>query len=176
MTGEGESHSSLNQQKKGRRKMKKLAILAVALLLVPASAMAGMTAFMNMDELSPKEMATVTGQTGITVELDTVGVSSGTISWVDDDGGPATLGYSDPGAVVISLGTCTTSLSGLAVDAGTTGGVSAIVITTGAQTLDANITAIRCATAADDTTQASLGQIKITDLVTTTGTVAIRGH
>jgi len=155
--------------------MKKLVILAVALLIVPASAMAGMTAFMNMDELSSKEMATVTGQTGITIDMNTA-ITSGIINWVDADGAATGL-YSTQGALVIELGSITTGIASLTVDAGTGPGGSALVITTTSPVLNADITAIRCATAADLTLVGpSLGEIKITSLVAGSTQIAIYGH
>jgi hypothetical protein len=66
--------------------MKKIIVLvAAALLLLPMSAMAGMTAFMDMDKLSDVELAATTGQAGITINA-TAQVLGGYISWGDEDG------------------------------------------------------------------------------------------
>jgi len=60
--------------------MKKLLVLAAALLiLLPANAMAGMTAFMDMDELSNTELASTTGQAGITLRTSMTIVTGGYI-------------------------------------------------------------------------------------------------
>jgi hypothetical protein len=63
-----------------------MVLAVVALMLIPVSAMAGMTAFMNMDELSNTEMAQTTGQTGLTINA-TASIAAGSyIAWGDDDG------------------------------------------------------------------------------------------
>lgn len=64
--------------------MKKLA-LALILLMVPVAAMAGMNAFMDMDEMSNTEMAALTGQTGITMNA-TLQILEGYVAWGDVDG------------------------------------------------------------------------------------------
>lgn len=73
--------------------MKKIMVLAVvALMLIPVSAMAGMTAFMNMDELSNTEMAQTTGQTGITINATAQILAGSYVAWGDNDGCAGIMG------------------------------------------------------------------------------------
>jgi len=157
--------------------MKKLAILAVALLLVPASAMAGMTAFMNMDELNSQEMASVTGQTGITIQADT-GITGGTIGWTDDNGFTAPDGttFSQQGVVTIALGAITTGVSNILIDAGSNAAAteSWIAISTNTITINATINSIKVGTALND--GASLGKIQLVNLALANTQMRITGH
>jgi len=157
--------------------MKKLAILAVALLLVPASAMAGMTAFMNMDELSSNEMATVTGQTGITIQADT-GITGGTIGWTDDNGftAPDVTTFTNPGVVTIALGAVTTGVSNILIDAGTKADLSEswIAISTNSITINATVNSIKVGTALNN--GASMGKIQLVNLALANTQMRISGH
>jgi len=156
--------------------MKKLVILAVALLLVPVSAMAGMTAFTNMDELSSKEMATVTGQSGITVDLNNTAITSGSIYWTDDDGLPAA--YPSEGVVKIALGQVTTGVASLDIDAGTVNADKTyVILTMGAATLNATVNSITLgSTEGDADAGKSFGKIHVKDLVLNNTEVAISAH
>jgi len=162
MTAEdqGETRRRNNDTSSKRRQvMKKLVILAVALLIVPASAMAGMTAFMNMDELNSKEMATVTGQTGISIDSRTM-IDSGQISWTDTT------------CLNIVLGSIDTTVTGLEIDAV----ASKLRLTlSSAPTINAQIASI--STSADTATLTpSMGQFTIKDLVIGGSTIDIYGH
>ncbi|MDI6797183.1 MAG: hypothetical protein QMD09_09570 [Desulfatibacillaceae bacterium] len=67
--------------------MRKLIVLvAAAMLFLPMSAMAGMTAFMDMEQVSDFELAETTGQTGLTIDLTVASSSFTWVSWGDDDG------------------------------------------------------------------------------------------
>jgi len=118
--------------------MKKMLILAaVVLLMVPASAMAGMTAFMNMDELSSKELASTTGQAGISLDVNAGIAAGGYGAWQDVDGAS---GMVHTGVVTGVFGATTLALQDLRIDACTKGAglTSYIVIDTNGNTIAVN--------------------------------------
>jgi hypothetical protein len=116
--------SSPNPLIAGGNEMKRMLILAaVVLLIVPASAMAGMTAFMNMDELSSKEMASTTGQAGITLDVNAT-VASGYGAWEDSDGA---AGYLHTGVVSVDFGAQTVAASVL-IDACSDGAGNSYIV------------------------------------------------
>ncbi len=105
--------------------MKKL-VMALVLLMVPVAAMAGMNAFMDMDEMSNNELAATTGQTGITLNA-TVQVTGGYIAWGDTDGcttTAATDGWMTMSGIQIS----SLVITGTTVDICRTGGTSWLTI------------------------------------------------
>jgi hypothetical protein len=154
--------------------MKKILVLAVvALLIAPISAMAGMTAFMNMDEMSGNEMSDVTGQTGITIDV-TQQILGGYISWGDNDGCTT---YASAGYVTLSTITAgPIIIDGLTIDACDDGTTSYVVIGVPVMTQSAHIAAVRIGSAAGFGIGNSLGSITIGSLTMAAMTVRINGH
>lgn len=68
--------------------MKKIAIV-LAILLIPAIAMAGMSA------MSKKDLQTIKGQTGLTLIMANASATAGRVAWGDSDGfaGAGTAGW-----------------------------------------------------------------------------------
>lgn len=161
--------------------MKKLLVLIVAaLLLAPVSAMAGMNAFMDMDELSNSELASTTGQTGITINT-TLDIDGGWIAWGDDDGCAGTT--ANAGWLV--LGNITSSAivtTGLTIDVCTNGTTTWLTIgvpqTTIASLEIAGIypTGTAPASGALPPADPSLGSLGIYDLVLAAQTLQITSH
>lgn len=154
--------------------MKKVLVLAaVLLMLAPISAMAGMTAFMNMDEMTGNEMSDVTGQTGITIDM-TQEITGGYIAWGDDDGCTT---YGTAGYLVLStilMGPMT--VDGLTIDACYDGTTAYLVIGVPAATLNASVAALRLADSAGFGVGQSLGNITIGSLQLARMTVRINAH
>jgi hypothetical protein len=157
--------------------MKKLLVLIVAaLLLAPVSAMAGMNAFMDMDELSNSELASTTGQTGITINTSTR-IISGWIAWGDDDGCLGTTintGY----LVLGNITAATITTTGLTIDVCTSGGTTWLTIGVPQTTVsDLRIAGIYPTTS--DTGPGgdeSLGSLRVTNLVLGAQTLQITSH
>jgi len=156
--------------------MKKLLVLAaVALLLVPASAMAGMTAFMNMDELSSKEMASTTGQAGITLNASLTIVTGGYIGWGDDDGCTTTVNGTNQGWLTLSsIWSTGISLNGLTVDVCSDGTESWLTVVIPAMTLNTGVRAIKVGSLIN--TDDSMGELQIVNLSLSSVTLQVRGH
>lgn len=157
--------------------MKKLLVLAaVALLLVPASAMAGMTAFMNMDELSSKEMASTTGQAGITLNAELTIVTGGYIGWGDDDGCTSVVNATNQGWLTLkSIWSDGITLNGVTIDVCSNElGNQWIVVGVPALTLNQGIRAIKVGSTRDS--DDSLGELQIVDLSVAAVTIHVRGH
>jgi hypothetical protein len=149
--------------------MKKLSILAILLLvLAPASAMAGMTAASDMD------LSDVSGQTGIVISMNMAVTATG-FAWGDDDG---FAGYPDAGWVVLrDITMPTIALSGVTIDAGTTGGSSRVQIGTGGNIItgDMRIGAIVIGSTSTAATP-SIGEVVITGIGIGFGNILIGGH
>lgn len=154
--------------------MKKILVLAaVLLLLAPVSAMAGMTAFMNMDEMSGNEMSDVTGQTGITIDM-TQQITGGYIAWGDNDGCTT---YGTAGFLVLSTITAgPITVDGLTIDACYDGTTAYLVLGVPAATINANIAAIRLADSAGFGVGESLGSLTVGSLQVSAMTVRINAH
>ncbi|MBU2489072.1 MAG: hypothetical protein KKA60_06750 [Proteobacteria bacterium] len=154
--------------------MKKILVLAVVLLLLaPISAMAGMSAFMNMDEMSGNEMSDVTGQTGITIDL-TQEITGGYVAWGDNDGCTT---YTTAGFLILSTITAgPITVDGLTIDACYDGTTAYLVIGVPSTIINANIAAIRLADSAGFGLGDSLGSLTIGSLAVTGMTVRINGH
>jgi len=105
--------------------MKKLA-LALILLMVPVAAMAGMNAFMDMDEMSNTEMAALTGQTGITMNA-VLTVNSGYVAWGDTDGCGTTLA-TDGWLTLSGIHVDSLAITGQTIDICRVGGTSWLTI------------------------------------------------
>jgi hypothetical protein len=156
--------------------MKKVLVLvAVLALLLPASAMAGMTAFMNMDELSSSDMSDVTGQTGITIYAS-VTILNGYVSWSDDDGCTA---FTTAGFVTLStIKSAMISVNGLTIDACDDGSTSYISISIPTLTLNQSISAIRIGTqhAVGLAGGPSIGRIDQTNITISNSVLRISAH
>jgi hypothetical protein len=157
--------------------MKKVLLLAAALLLLAPPAMAGMTAFMDMDELSSSELADTTGQAGITIRGTITVVSSGFIAWGDDDGCTNTITSTNQGWLTLATiaQSVTTTGSGIEIDVcGSYAGDQYLVITLPGLTMTQTIRAIKVGSTIN--TDDSMGELRIVDLVLTGTTIAVRGH
>jgi len=156
---------------------KALILVAILLMLAPASAMAGMTAFMNMDEMSGNEMSDVTGQTGISID-STVKFNGGYVAWGDLDGAAgiaATAGY----LILNSIYTPTAlTMTGLTLDACTDGATTYLVIGLPAITGSATMQLLLGNDANPNvaTNEASLGELTLGSLSFGTSTIKIYGH
>lgn len=106
--------------------MKKLA-LALILLMVPVAAMAGMNAFMDMDEMSNTEMAALTGQTGITMNA-TLQILGGHVAWGDTDGCGGTTLATDGWLTLSGITVGSLVLTGQTIDICRVGGTSWLTI------------------------------------------------
>lgn len=149
--------------------MKKLSILAILLLvLAPASAMAGMTAASDMD------LADISGQTGITINMS-MSVTATGLAWGDDDG---FSGYGSDGWVILSnLSLPTIALSGVTIDAGTTGAASRVQIGTGGPIITGNLTVGAIVIGSTSTAVSpSLGELRVTGISIGFGNILIGGH
>jgi hypothetical protein len=157
--------------------MKKLLVLAAALfLLVPATAMAGMTAFMDMDELSNNELADTTGQAGITLTTSLTIVTGGYIGWGDDDGCAATVGQTWQGWVTLStIWSDGVTLSNVTIDVCSAyDGDEWIVIAVPSMTLNQGVRAIKVGNTIDE--DDSMGELQIHNLSLAAITLQVRGH
>jgi len=164
--------------------MKKLLVIVAMMLMLPVSAMAGMTAFMDMDELSNNELAQTTGQVGITV-LTNIGSVTGTggyISWGDSNGCAGcgtTAGWLN--LTTLSFSVATGTEIGMTIDACTTSaGVSYLVlgISAGSITTDLDIQHMRVGSAVGNI-GADMGELVVDNLMVNVGstiTLKIAGH
>jgi len=148
--------------------MKKLALL-IALIMIPASAMAGMQAVSDVD------LEGVSGQTGITITM-AVTVLATSMAWGDSDGFGT---YSTMGWVILRNVTLpAVNLSGVTIDAGSDATLAILQIDVGTGNLiqgDLTIGNVVIGTTATATTQ-SLGEIRATSLGVKTGAIRISGH
>lgn len=154
--------------------MKKiLVIAAIALMLIPVTAMAGMTAFMDMDEMSSNEMSDVTGQTGITIDSQ-VNITGGYIAWGDDDGCTTytVQGYVQLTTIVFDM----LDIDDMTIDACYDGTDTWIVITMNEQTINGSIAAIRTTDSLGFGAGASMGSLTIGSLTMDIPLTRIRGH
>jgi len=157
--------------------MKRLLVLAAAiLLLVPATAMAGMTAFMNMDELSSSEMASTTGQAGITLRASLTIVTGGYIAWGDDDGCTTTVNATNQGWLTLkSIWSTGTNLTDVTIDVCSNElGDQWIVVKVPTMTLNQGIRAIKVGSTRDS--DDSMGELQIVNLSLAAVTIHVRGH
>jgi hypothetical protein len=170
-----EARGERRGDEKGGMVMKKLVILVAALLLIaPISAMAGMTAFMDMDEMSNAELADTTGQTGITIN-QTLQLAGGYIAWGDNDG----CGGTTTNQGWLTLNNITASaivLNGMTIDVCTATGETTTWLTIGipAQTVTAGVSEIKVGSAAN--AGPSMGELVIHSLTVANMTVQITGH
>jgi hypothetical protein len=154
--------------------MKKLAILAAVLMLIPASVMAG------MNILNESSLNDVTGQVGITID-QTLEVNGGYLAWTDSDG---TTDFTTQGVLVLDglavnnggAGN-TVSMTGLTIDAGTDGTVGKLVIGLPSFSGDITITKIALgATVAAAQADEGLGSVTIGNLSVAQSDVIIYSH
>jgi len=159
--------------------MKKLLLVALVVLFVPASAMAGMTAFMDMDELTNSELASQSAQAGISIAID-LGISNTSGSYVAWSDGNGYTGYTAGGSVTLRnlglSGTTYTMANPLTVDVCTdpvTG--SWIVLGVGALNLDMTADLEVGATVNTGLAADQLGSIT-NHIILNGGTIKIKGH
>lgn len=149
--------------------MKKIGILAVlALILMPVSAMAGMSVASDAD------LQDVTGQTGITISM-AMNVNATGIAWGDDDGFGT---WTTQGWVVMrNVSMPTISLSGVDIDAGGDGTTSYLAIITSGNIITGDLTIgdLVIGSSATSTTE-SAGEIRIEGIGIGFGTIRISGH
>ncbi len=156
--------------------MKKLAILAAILVLIPASVMAG------MNILNESSLNDVTGQVGITID-STVEVDAGFLAWGDRDGYDSTIsagGFVTLQGLSINNGSTGSgmAMTGLKLDAGTDTTKSYLVITLPSINGQIGIADLVLDTTAGATatTTNSLGSITIGNLSVPGSTVKISAH
>ncbi|MEW5735552.1 MAG: DUF6160 family protein [Thermodesulfobacteriota bacterium] len=156
--------------------MKKLLVLIVAaLLLAPVSAMAGMNAFMDMDELSNSELASTTGQTGITINA-TAQILGGYIAWGDNDGCGGTTAATDGWLTINGITASGIVLDGTTIDVCTAGTTTWLTIGVPALTINANVASLYLGSTIRTNGPDSLGQLTIGNLQLAAMTLEITGH
>ncbi|MFP4476544.1 MAG: DUF6160 family protein [Desulfatibacillaceae bacterium] len=152
-----------------------LAVAIAALMMLPLAAMAGMLT--GKAPLSDSELAGITGQTGVTIDMS-LEVTDGYVAYGDDDG---TTDYTDEGFFTLSGMAIDdgaggpTQITGLTIDVGTnTDGDSALII--GLPSISGRIgfSALKLGTTADG--GSSLGSLTIGDLTTSASTIIISPH
>ena len=150
--------------------MKKLCVLAaLILMLLPMSAMAGMQA------ASDTELSEVNGQTGITLTMS-MSVTAGTVAWGDDNGFAT---YTTEGWVVLSGVTLPTiALNNVTIDVGGNTTTTYLAIGTGAgNVITGNLTIADVVIGSSATsTTPSAGEIRISGIGISFGTIMIAGH
>jgi hypothetical protein len=154
--------------------MKKIIVLVAALLLVaPLSAMAGMTAFMDMDEMSDNELAETTGQTGITIKQH-LEISGGYIAWGDNDGCAGTS--ANEGWLTLNDLTVSALDADMTIDVCKAGGEATTWLTIGIseQIITAGIAEIKVGS--NINSGPSLGELVIHSLRIASTTMQITGH
>ncbi len=149
--------------------MKKLLVLvALLLILAPVSAMAGMTSASDVD------LEEVTGQVGMTVDMN-MSVTATSVAWGDSDGFGT---YTTAGWLVLSsVSLPSISLSGVVIDVGGTATTSYLSIATSGNLVTGNLTvgAIIIGSSATSSTE-SLGELRVTGVGVSFGTIRISGH
>lgn len=149
--------------------MKRTLFWVAVIALVPLAAWAGMTA------ITDTELQEVKGQTGITIDMN-VSISAGDMGWEDADG---FTGAANTGAVILSgVSMPTFSMSGVVIDAGSTGNTSYLSIDTGSTNLITGtfeIGSVIIGTTLDSTVE-SLGKFRIKDNAISFGQIKISGH
>jgi len=145
-------------------------IIAVSLLIIlPALAFSGMV--LVDDEM---EIEGVTGQVGLTVDMS-LSMSATGIAWGDSDG---FTGYTSPGWLIYrNVVLPTIAMSNVVIDVGraTTTSYIAIATTGNLITGDLTIGSIVVGSSATSTTE-SLGELRITGMAVSFGTIRISGH
>jgi len=161
--------------------MKKMLIL-VAVLLLPLSAMAGIAAFMNMNEANDQDLAQISGQTGISIEVTNLDQSIGQAGWEDGDG---FVTATTLGAVVLATITMdNVALGEVLIDAGTSSTATtdksfvSIACPAGIDqgTIDVAAVYVRAGIAAVGATETNLGRINLQNVRMTFDRIKISGH
>jgi len=139
------------------------------LVVFPALALGGMV--LMDDEM---EFEGVTGQVGVTIDM-TMNLNATEIAWGDSDGFGT---YTTAGWLVyrgVSLPTI--ALNNVVMDAGRAGTTSYIAIATTGNLITGNLTiqSIVVGSSATSTTQ-SLGELRISGMAVSFGTIRISGH
>jgi len=144
-------------------------------LLAPVAAMAGMTAFAGMDELSSHELAATTAQAGITMTMTGQIVTGGYIAWGDDDGCTTTVNATNQGWLTLASIWSTGGVSTMTIDVcSNTMGDQWLVITAPVMLINRGIRAIKVGSTrnSDD----SLGELQISNVLVADLTIHVRGH
>ena len=150
-----------------------LVFLLAAALLTPAGAMAGMTAFLNLNEMGGAEMGDITGQTGITIDM-TSQITGGYIAWGDNDGCTT---YTTAGFLVLSTITAgPRTVDGMTIDACYDGTTAYLVLGMPATVGNCHIAAIRLGPSAGFGVGESLGSLTVGSLAVSAMTVRINAH
>jgi len=141
----------------------------MVLMLLPASAIAGMTAASNLD------LEEIAGQTGMTLTMS-VTVQADSMAWGDSDGFGT---YTTAGWLILSTVTMpTVNMSNVTVDCGSDGTTAILQINLGTSNLiQGNLTIgnMIIGTTASASTQ-SVGEVRMTNLGVKTGAIQIKGH
>ncbi|MBI9077518.1 MAG: hypothetical protein JEZ02_19090 [Desulfatibacillum sp.] len=122
--------------------MKKLAIIAMVLMVIPVSALA------RMDSMSEDSMGVIHGQVGITIDFETR-LTSSYLAITDSNGG---TGYASTGTLTLDglsvggAGASNMVVTGLKLDVGTTGTKSALIIGLPVITGQVQVDAVRIGT------------------------------
>ena len=147
--------------------MKKL-LVVLAILMVPVVAMAGMSA------MSKKDMSTIKGQTGITIETG-LSVTVGSVAWGDADGFGT---FTTAGWLVLSGISMPNIHFGGLLDVGGNATTSYLQLTTGTTPLvegSMTIANIIVGDTATATTQ-SLGEVRVSNISVVPQYIRISGH
>jgi hypothetical protein len=137
--------------------------------------MAGMTAFMDMDELSNSELAGTTGQAGITLRTAMSIVTGGYIGWGDDDGCTTTVAGTNQGWLTLSsIWSSGITNTDITIDVCSDGTQSWLTIVIPTMTLNAGVRAIKVGSTIN--TDDSLGELQIVNLSIANQTIQVRGH
>ncbi len=147
--------------------MKKI-LVVLAILLVPVVAMAGMSA------MSKKDMQTIKGQTGITLETG-LQVTVGSLAWGDSDGFGT---YTTAGWLILSAISLPSVHFGCLIDVGGTASASYLQLTTGTNPLlsgSMTVGNIIIGSTANATTQ-DLGELRVSNISVVPTYIRISGH
>ena len=147
--------------------MKKI-LVVLAILLVPVVAMAGMSA------MSKKDMQTIKGQTGITLETG-LQVTVGSLAWGDSDGFGT---YTTAGWLILSAISLPSVYFGCLIDVGGTASASYLQLTTGTNPLlsgSMTVGNIIIGSTANATTQ-DLGELRVSNISVVPTYIRISGH
>lgn len=117
--------------------VKKFILILLALCVVSSPALAGMTAFMDMDELTDEDLDKATGEAGITMLVTPLSVTSGYIGWGDDDGLTNTVNPTNQGWLTLHSVWGDATITPILVDVQSDGANSWVTI--GALTVDGNV-------------------------------------
>lgn len=152
--------------------MKKFLVLAaLILLLLPVSAMAGMTSASDTD------LEGVKGQTGITLSMS-MSVTAGQVLWGDSDGFTATTAYTTQGWLILSSVTLPSiAVTDVSIDVGSSATTTYLGIATTGNIITGNLTVGAIVLGSTTTTTTpSLGELQVKSIGVSFGTIKISAH